>query len=154
MRATKGGATGLPTPVEQVMLQLSRGLSKDGSTLMSIQLRPAELGRIDVKLNVGSDGKVQGTVTADNPATLNLLLKDVRGLERALQDAGLRADSGSLQFNLRGDGQTGGSFNQTANNSSGSSSGSTSSNAQTSLPVFADQAETYYLTPGGVNMRV
>ena len=46
MRATKGGATGLPTPVEQVMLELSRGLSKDGSTQMSIQLRPAELGRL------------------------------------------------------------------------------------------------------------
>ena len=74
-------------------------------------------------------------------------------VQRALQEAGLRADSGSLQFNLRGDGQTGGSFGQTADNSSGFSGDGASSNA-TPLPVLADAAETYYLTPGGVNMRV
>ena len=31
--------------------------------------------------------------------------RDSRGLERALQDAGLKTDSGSLSFNLRGEGQ-------------------------------------------------
>ena len=153
MRATKGGPTGLPPAVEQVVLQLSRGLSKDGSSQMTIQLRPAELGRVDVKLNVASDGKVQGTVTADSPTTLGLLLKDVRGLERALQEAGLRADSGSLQFNLRGDGQTGGGFGQTAGNQSGIMPAAHRRSA-TSLTTLADAAEIYYLTPGGVNMRV
>ena len=155
LRAAKGGPTGLPTPIEQVVLQLSRGLSKDGSSQMTIQLRPAELGRVDVKLNIGSDGKVQGTVTADNPATLGLLLKDARGLERALQEAGLRADSGSLQFNLRGDGQAGGSFGQTADNQSGfANNANNSPESATSLSVLANPSETYYLTPGGVNFRV
>ena len=36
--------------------------------------------------------------------TLDLLQRDARSLERALNDAGLKADSGSLEFNLRGDG--------------------------------------------------
>jgi hypothetical protein len=154
LRASKGGATGLPTPVEQVILQMGRA-AKDGSNQMTIQLRPAELGRIDVKLNVSSDGKVQGTVTADNSATLGLLLKDVRSLERALQEAGLRADPGSLQFNLRGDGQPGNGSGQMANGQSGGDGNNSgaSSNA-TSLPVVPDLTETYYLTPGGVNMRV
>lgn len=49
-------------------------------------------------------------VTVERPETLELLQRDARGLERALQDAGLRTDSGSLNFNLRGDGQ------QSANN--------------------------------------
>ncbi|MGE3623482.1 MAG: flagellar hook-length control protein FliK [Bdellovibrionales bacterium] len=154
LRAAKGGATGLPAPVEQVVLQLSRGIRKDGSGEMTIQLRPAELGRVDVKLHIGNDGKVQGTVTADNPTTLGLLLKDARGLERALQEAGLHADPGSLQFNLRGDGQPGG-FNQTANNGSGSSDPSASSaGSLADAGGPGDLADTYYLTPGGVNMRV
>jgi hypothetical protein len=38
---------------------------------------------------------------------MELLQRDARDLERALQDAGLRADSGSLSFNLRGQGREG-----------------------------------------------
>ena len=41
-------------------------------------------------------------VNADRPETLEALQRDARGLERALQDAGLRTDSNSLSFNLRG----------------------------------------------------
>jgi flagellar hook-length control protein FliK len=33
---------------------------------------------------------------------MELMQRDARGLERALQDAGLKTDSGSLSFNLRG----------------------------------------------------
>lgn len=153
-RAARGGMTGLPSPLEQVVLQMNRGV-KDGNSEMSIQLRPAELGRVDVKLNISSDGKVQGTVVADNQSTLNLLLKDVRSLERGLQEAGFSADPGSLQFSLRGDQQSGGSFNfanQSAFNAPTFSSGASST---THFPVSAvSEAETYYLTPGRVNMRV
>src|SRR3546814_824286 len=38
-------------------------------------------------------------------STLDLLQRDARGLERALQEAGVKTDSGSLSFNLRGQGQ-------------------------------------------------
>ena len=41
---------------------------------------------------------------ADRPETLDMLQRDARVLERALNDAGLRADSGGLSFNLRSDG--------------------------------------------------
>jgi flagellar hook-length control protein FliK len=41
-------------------------------------------------------------VTVDNRDTLELLKSDARGLERALRDAGLKADSGNLSFSLRG----------------------------------------------------
>jgi flagellar hook-length control protein FliK len=151
-KATSLGATGLPPAVEQVMLQLNRNV-KSGNDQMTLQLNPAELGRVSIKLDIGSDGKVQGTVVANNPATLDLLLKDVRSLERALQDAGLRADPGSLQFSLGG--QSGGSSGQTANSSSQTSGNSTATNlALDPALVTADQTETYYLTPGRVNLRV
>ena len=59
-----------------------------------------------------------------------------------------------FRYNLRGDGQTGGSFGQSADNQSGPSNGSNGSSGSTSLQTLADPGETYYLTPGGVNMRV
>jgi hypothetical protein len=155
------GATGLPTAVEQVILQLSRNV-KSGNDQISLQLNPGDLGRVNIKLDMSSDGKVQGTVVADNPTTLGLLQKDVRSLERALQDAGLRADPGSLQFSLGN--QAGNAFGQSAGNSSGqtsnqtsggdSQSGTTSDLATNLAAISSDTTETYYLTPGRVNLRV
>jgi flagellar hook-length control protein FliK len=105
-------------------------------------------------LDISADNKVQGTVVADNPATLNLLLKDVRSLERALQEAGLRADPGSLQFSL---GNQGNASGQTANDpGSGESSGpNTSFNVgEPSFDGSAGMDETWVLTPGRVNFKV
>ena len=84
-----------------------------------------------------------------------MLQKDSRSLERALQEAGLRADPGSLQFSLRDGGQPGGNgFGQTNGNQSGLADSDTAANSTTALSAFADASDTYYLTPGGVNMRV
>lgn len=88
-----------PEIVEQVAVKLNHQ-AKAGLDTLTIQLRPADLGRIDVKLSF-HDGSVTGTIIADNQTTLDLLTKDQRTLERALQDSGLRTDSGSLSFQLR-----------------------------------------------------
>jgi len=155
-RATKGGATGLPQAVEQVALLL-RKQAADGTDQMTLQLRPAELGRIDIKLQFSSDNKVQGTVIVDNPATLDLLLKDVGSLQRALQDAGLRADAGSLQFNLRGDGQAGFSnpnANKNAQNNTSPQNPYVLDDMGDTANLAASEIETYYITPGRVNLRV
>jgi hypothetical protein len=149
-KATGAGTTGLPPAVEQVMLQLNRS-AKSGDDQMTLQLNPTDLGRVSIKLNIASDGKVQGTVVANNPATLDMLHKDVRSLERALQDAGLRADSGSLQFSLGG--KSGNSSGQLANNSAQSFGNSTTQNLVADTTT-SDQTETYYVTPGRVNLRV
>lgn len=91
-----------PGAVDQVTVQLQRGI-KEGNDRIALQLRPEELGRIDILLEFGADGRVAATVQADRAQTLELLQRDSRNLERALQDAGLKADAGSLSFNLRGD---------------------------------------------------
>ncbi len=88
---------------DQVSVHIAKAL-KAGVDRITIQLRPASLGRIDVQLEVGYDGRVTAVVTADSKDTLDLLQRDARELERALRDAGLQADSGSLSFNLRGQG--------------------------------------------------
>jgi flagellar hook-length control protein FliK len=96
--------TSQPPLLDQVMFHVKSAVD-GGSSKIHIQLHPAELGKLDIKLEVDSEGKTGITVTADNKNTLDLLQRDSRGLERALADAGLKADSGSLNFNLRGDGQ-------------------------------------------------
>ena len=93
-----------PNPAAfQVAIHVARALD-DGLERINIRLHPANLGRVEVKLEVAQDGRVTVTVIADKADTLDMLQRDSRALERALQDAGLRTDSESLNFGLR-DGQ-------------------------------------------------
>lgn len=141
--------------VEQVAVQL-RKQAKDGTEQMTIHLRPSDMGKIEVTLKFSSDNQVTGTVVADSQATLDLLSKDVGSLQRALQDAGLRADSGCLQFSLSGGGQQGGN-NAYAYASSASSSSLRSGlsvDEETVSSVDASMVETYVVTPGRVNLSV
>ena len=89
-----------PPPAMQVAVQVAQAV-EDGVRRLEVKLHPAELGRVEVKLDVGHDGRVLAVVAADRQDTLDMLQKDARSLERALQDAGIRADSGSLSFTLR-----------------------------------------------------
>ncbi len=84
----------------QVAVHLSKAVG-DGVGRINIQLSPVELGRIDVRLDIGNDGHVMAVFNVDRPQTADLLQRDARELSRALQDSGLKTDSGSLSFNLR-----------------------------------------------------
>ena len=86
--------------VDQIKVVITRA-AKAGLDKVTIQLKPAELGRIDVKLEMSEDHKVRVTVTADNKETLALLQSDSHTLERTLNDAGLRTDAANLHFSLR-----------------------------------------------------
>ena len=154
-RAANGGTTGLPSAVDQVIMKLSYGV-RNGTDRITLQLQPADLGRIDIKLNLSGDGKVQGTVVASSQATLDMLVKDSRSLERALQDAGLSADPGSLQFSLGG--QSGHAHSQNGGGFSGDSSSQSAdaslSGADVSEAATAGAEETWYVAPGRVNLQV
>ncbi|NBO19847.1 MAG: flagellar hook-length control protein FliK, partial [Proteobacteria bacterium] len=89
---------------EQVAFQVKAAMSS-GTSKIRIQLDPAELGKIDIKLTVEAGGKTGVTIMVDNRHTLDMLQRDSQGLARALADAGLSTDSSSLSFNLRGEGQ-------------------------------------------------
>jgi hypothetical protein len=78
-----------------------------GSKTFDIRLDPPELGRVDVHLTVDNDSKVQATVVADHPHTLELLQRGSQDLERALKDAGLSLSNNSLNFSLKGEGRQG-----------------------------------------------
>ena len=85
---------------KQVAVQIKKAIGQ-GSDQIRIQLKPAELGRVDVKLEVTADGRAMAVVNVERPETLDLLQRDAAGLRQALQDAGLSTDSNSLSFNLR-----------------------------------------------------
>lgn len=104
LSAARGSRANANPLVAQVVVQVTKAVS-EGSERITIKLSPADLGRIDVRLDIGTDGKIQAVFAADKPQTVEMLQRDARELERALQDAGLRADSGSLSFNLRGEQQ-------------------------------------------------
>ncbi|MBI1261044.1 MAG: hypothetical protein GC184_04910 [Rhizobiales bacterium] len=99
-------------PAMAIALQMSRNLQR-GSSSFEIRLDPAELGRVDVRMEVRKDGHVTAHLTIDKPETLDLLQRDARALQQALNDAGLQADSDSLNFSLR-DQSTGGNGSQNA----------------------------------------
>lgn len=101
--ATAQGRPGvLPgTVVDQVALKLASA-ARDGGGRVTIRLNPEELGKVDVRLQLGRDGHVRATVSVEKPETLELLQRDARALEKALHDAGLRTDRNSLEFNLQG----------------------------------------------------
>lgn len=87
---------------DQVAVQIQRAIGQ-GMDRIQIQLRPPELGRIDVRMEIGPDGHMKAAITADRQETLDLLQRDARHLQQSLQDSGLSADSGSLSFSLRGE---------------------------------------------------
>ncbi|WP_420244970.1 flagellar hook-length control protein FliK [Roseiterribacter gracilis] len=103
--------------IAQVGFHLSRA-DADGSQAMTINLRPEELGSIEVKLDI-KDGVVHAHVVADRSDTLDLLRADPRGLQRALENAGMNTDGGSLSFDLRQNGQGSHNGTQTAGNNAG-----------------------------------
>ncbi len=74
-----------------------------GADRLTLNLMPAELGRIEIQLTVGDDKSAQAVIRVDNPQTLDLLQREARGLERALEAAGLRTEAGGLDFGLRGE---------------------------------------------------
>jgi flagellar hook-length control protein FliK len=99
---------------EQVHVAVTRG-KQDGIDQLTLQLDPVDLGRVEVKMHTNNDGHTQLSFLVDKAETLDSLSRDARSLERSLQDAGIKADAGSMQFNLRqqpqpqaqGDGQFG-----------------------------------------------
>jgi hypothetical protein len=155
-RVTKGGTAGLPQAVEQVTVQLHKA-AKSGVNEMTIQLRPAELGKIEIKLEFGPDKSVTAVVTADNQATLTMLQKDSSSLQRALQEAGLQADAGCMQFNLSEDNQAR-HFGQSEADSQSMKNRFAFDEAQGGedglIATASSETETYYVTPGRVNLRV
>jgi len=86
--------------VPQVAFEVVRQFEA-GNTRFQIRLDPADLGRIDVKLDLDKSGTVSAHMVVERPETLDLMMRDQRALQQALQQAGLDTSKTSLEFSLR-----------------------------------------------------
>ena len=86
-------------PSEQIAMQIAKLPS--GKQNITIQLDPADLGKVDVKLEIGQDGRTHISIAAERKETLDMLKNDATGLQRSLADSGIKADAGTMQFNLK-----------------------------------------------------
>jgi hypothetical protein len=68
-----------------------------------ISLQPAELGRVDVRIEIGADRKVHAILAAHDSNALGDLMRGQRLLERALSDAGVDLAKDGLKFELSQD---------------------------------------------------
>ncbi|MBL4838155.1 MAG: flagellar hook-length control protein FliK [Kordiimonadaceae bacterium] len=93
---------------KQLNMQVTRAVS-NGTNEFTMKLNPTELGRVQVKMAFSSNGTVSAQVMVERPETLELLQREVRGLERAIEAGGHKADAGNISFSLdTGDGESAG----------------------------------------------
>lgn len=136
---------------DQVSVEIRKGIH-EGADRIEIRLKPETLGRVDVRLEVGADNRVIATITAEQRHTLELLRADARSLERALQEAGLQTDGGSLNFNLRG-GEDGRPGSHNARSAATLAPGSEGSIGNTAEDPPADIYRRPAERPDGIDIR-
>ena len=111
---------GQQSPAAQAAFAIARNVA-EAADLIRIQLYPRELGQVEVMLEVREDHRAEAVVRAERPETMELLQKDARELQRALQAAGLNVSTDDLSFELGGG--RGEARDETAANSDGSRNG-------------------------------
>lgn len=79
----------------------SRALN--GGREFTVHLYPAELGKVEVKLEISDKGDIKAKLTVDRVETLQLLQRDARSLHQALEQAGFKPSEDGVQFSLRQD---------------------------------------------------
>ena len=99
-KLTATQATGSAVPLSGLAIEIASSV-QSGKTRFEVRLDPADLGRIDVRIDVDRNGQVTSHLTVEKPETLSMLRQDAPQLQQALNDAGLKTGSGGLQFSLR-----------------------------------------------------
>lgn len=109
--AADAGAQRAMPVAAQVGREIVRKFS-GGNTSFEMRLDPADLGRVEVRMEVTRDNRVSAVITADNPQALTELARGARDLEQQLQSAGLQLSDNGLSFDLRQGAQGGESEDQ------------------------------------------
>jgi flagellar hook-length control protein FliK len=98
--AAQAQAPAVAVPLSGLAVEIT-AQAHAGRNHFEIRLDPPDLGRINVKLDVDSNGNVTTHLVVDRADTLDLLKRDASSLERALQQAGLKTSDNALDFSLR-----------------------------------------------------
>jgi flagellar hook-length control protein FliK len=93
-------ATNAAVPLTGLAVEIAVS-ARSGKSSFEIRLDPADLGRIDVRIDVDRNGQLTSHLMVEKPETLTMLRQDAPQLQRALDDAGFRTGNDGLQFSLR-----------------------------------------------------
>ncbi len=86
--------------VDQVKVNITKSAVK-GIDKINIQLKPEDLGHIEIKMQISKDGKLQAHIISSRPETMEILQKEIQSLEQAFNEAGFETEDGSLSFSFR-----------------------------------------------------
>jgi flagellar hook-length control protein FliK len=149
---TVTAATSDAVPLSGVAMEIATSI-QSGKSRFEIRLDPADLGRIDVRIDVDRNGQVTSHLTVEKPETLSMLRQDAPQLQRALDDAGFKTDGGGLQFSLRDQSSSG----QNSGNDNGRNAQRLVISEDDSIPATAIAGRSYGRMLGsssGVDIRI
>ena len=87
--------------VEQIVMGIKENVNKPGTKDIVINLHPAEMGKVEVRIHVGSNGSVEKIeLNAANRDTLGILMEGADKLREDLKQIA-SSDGASLSFNLK-----------------------------------------------------
>jgi flagellar hook-length control protein FliK len=146
-------AAGAAVPLSGLAVEIAASV-QSGKTHFEVRLDPADLGRIDVRIDVDRNGQVTSHLTVEKAETLSMLQQDAPQLQQALNDAGLKTSNGGLQFSLRDQSQSG--QNNSNNNQAGAQPQRLVISEEDTVPaVIAGRTYGRMLgNSGGVDIRV
>ena len=137
----------------QIAAQILRRL-EGRSTRFEMALTPDELGRVDVKLDIDSEGRLNARLAFDNPAAATDLRGRADELRRQLEDAGFHLAEDAFEFTDRDSGSSAFDRGQDARNGS-SRAFATASRLNTEADVAQPPLwMALTLSPLGVDMKV
>ena len=137
----------------QIAAQIQRRL-EGRSTRFEIALRPAELGRVDVKLDIDAEGRLAARLAFDNPAAATDLRGRVDELRRQLEAAGFDLADDAFEFAERDSGSSAFDRGQDARHGQNRAFAA-AARLKTEIDVAQPpQWLTLSLSPSGVDMKV
>lgn len=100
-QAATTAVRGAPETVASLAAQIIKK-AEGRATRFDVELHPADLGRVDVRLEIGAHGRLTASMSFENPQAAAELRGRADELQRALENAGFDL-SGGLSFDVAGD---------------------------------------------------
>ncbi|MDH3580346.1 MAG: flagellar hook-length control protein FliK [Hyphomicrobiales bacterium] len=154
MRAASPAHTGQTPqlPVNSLAVHIAQQ-AQNGLKRFNIRLDPPELGRLEIRLDLTRKGQVTTHLIVERAETLDLLQRDARALERALQNAGLDTSEGGMKFSLKDQGLAHDASQDHNNESAQDASNADADDASSETEAAAHYAARYVAT-SGLDMRI
>ena len=137
----------------QIAAQILRKL-EGRSTRFEIALRPAELGRVDVKLDIDAEGRLNARLAFDNPMAATDLRGRADELRRQLEAAGFQLADDAFEFAERDSGSSAFDRGQDARHGSNRAFAAAARLKDETDVAQPPQWMALSLSPSGVDMKV